>query len=628
MKNRPIRLFTFLLAATASIASTGVAYAQTYSGTYTCQATNEAPAKPGFSVTAELVVKNGQAQLRRGSKNYEEVLDGRVKGSNLTLQGTGKFFDKGNPWTAQLVGKLDANTYKAVGGLSNDKGKFRDCEVMLNNTAPAAAAPEQKVTVPTAQEKPQTVVNKPSPEPVAPVVQKPIAVVPAPIPAPVSVPAPVTPAPVPAEQPVVASSTPAPTDTAPAPTPPVVMPAPAKIEPLQPPPTSVVPSKTKDYSSYWPWMAGGLAGIAALVGLSFLLFRRKPVDSLKPAKAAAPERSKAVHPAVAPVMPLTAGVRPENQVLPTQSLAKEPEALPKVQTNKTSVPLQAAGHATTSIAATPEQIRPLQNVVLRGLQPGHTLDQVKPKLEALLKATPTQVDQLIAVPGYVLKRGLPYDKALGYRNALVGAGVNCTLELEPDAIEPLEADLPETVRNVAPDPMTKNLDTNLGRKQSERFCPACGESVPAIATFCGACGHSLAATSKDTTAQRPALDAPPLAAEPITPHWQMRFTLIERAGGAKLPKIRDLVFGERRKVIFNWLAFFFSSIYYLVKGMWRKAISLTVLTLVIAIFITVVCSAFGFSVESYLWMLAPIIFGTRANVDYYKKVVHGENGWW
>jgi len=104
--------------------------------------------------------------------------------------------------------------------------------------------------------------------------------------------------------------------------------------------------------------------------------------------------------------------------------------------------------------------------------------------------------------------------------------------------------------------------------------------------------------------------------------WKRRFHLIKGAGG-----IDNAGFGATR---FNVLAFLFGSIYYLLKGMWRKAISLLGLTLAIGIACNIVLLLTNLPDKlSYVTGLATAtIYGLRANADYYKKMVLGENGWW
>lgn len=134
-------------------------------------------------------------------------------------------------------------------------------------------------------------------------------------------------------------------------------------------------------------------------------------------------------------------------------------------------------------------------------------------------------------------------------------------------------------------------------------------------------------------AQGPAM--PPSAANqvprsisevPLTPAWQERFLLIQKAGGPTLPRYSELTAGERMNVGFNLLALLFGPIYYLAKGMWKPALALF---------------AAGMAVTTALELLLPVqppwdlvinvgmaaLFAGRANVDFYKKTMLQDEGW-
>ena len=120
-----------------------------------------------------------------------------------------------------------------------------------------------------------------------------------------------------------------------------------------------------------------------------------------------------------------------------------------------------------------------------------------------------------------------------------------------------------------------------------------------------------------------------IASLPVSDAWKARFRLIEKAGGVKVPQFKTLAFGERMKISFSILAFLFGPIYYIVKGMWKKGLALFAVCLV-ALFTVVfalelaglgrLANAAGYAVAA--------VFAVRANIDYYKKMVLGENGWW
>lgn len=109
------------------------------------------------------------------------------------------------------------------------------------------------------------------------------------------------------------------------------------------------------------------------------------------------------------------------------------------------------------------------------------------------------------------------------------------------------------------------------------------------------------------------------------------FGLIEKAGGEKIPKIRELNSSERGKVVFNLWAVVFALFYYLYHGMWRKAITYFFIGVVIIITLVVIGDAIGGDFEGVINFatnfVMPAIFGSRANIDLYKKIRLGNNKW-
>ncbi|URI06751.1 DUF2628 domain-containing protein [Aquincola tertiaricarbonis] len=109
--------------------------------------------------------------------------------------------------------------------------------------------------------------------------------------------------------------------------------------------------------------------------------------------------------------------------------------------------------------------------------------------------------------------------------------------------------------------------------------------------------------------------------------WKKKFALIEKAGGPALPNFKSLSRMERFKVNFNVLAFMFMPFYFIAKGMWRKGLTLFLITVVV---VNVIDFAFdGVALADRLAnFFGPFLFSMQANKDYYRKVVLGRNGWW
>lgn len=110
----------------------------------------------------------------------------------------------------------------------------------------------------------------------------------------------------------------------------------------------------------------------------------------------------------------------------------------------------------------------------------------------------------------------------------------------------------------------------------------------------------------------------------VSDSWKRRFRLIEQAGGPDLKRFRDLRVGERLRVNINLPGFFFGPIYYLIKGLWRQA----VVYFVCAVTLAVLFDLMGLgSVSRAVGSGFAAVYGMRANVSYYRKVVLGDAPW-
>jgi hypothetical protein len=146
----------YFICAAALLTGSLQAVGQTYSGTYHCSASLSGAARPEVNVTADLVIRKGFAQLRRGNENYEELSEGRVVGSSLTLEGKGQYFDQKLPWTVSFKGNFANNNFQAKGEMYNGRGeKTRNCDLSLtateNPTQVTPAAPKAEVGQPAKQ---------------------------------------------------------------------------------------------------------------------------------------------------------------------------------------------------------------------------------------------------------------------------------------------------------------------------------------------------------------------------------------------------------------------------------------------------------------------------------------------
>lgn len=116
----------------------------------------------------------------------------------------------------------------------------------------------------------------------------------------------------------------------------------------------------------------------------------------------------------------------------------------------------------------------------------------------------------------------------------------------------------------------------------------------------------------------------------VSDSWKQRLRAIAIAGGPKLPRWKEMQQAERRAAMrFNLLAFLFSPFYYLAKGMWRRALTLSGLCILVIMLVDFGLMMAGVKDGGRPYGIAVgVFYSLRANLDYYKKVVLKDNGWW
>ncbi|WP_312737403.1 DUF2628 domain-containing protein [Stenotrophomonas sp.] len=109
--------------------------------------------------------------------------------------------------------------------------------------------------------------------------------------------------------------------------------------------------------------------------------------------------------------------------------------------------------------------------------------------------------------------------------------------------------------------------------------------------------------------------------------WQFRFNFYQQHGSPKDPRFapawKALPVGERLTININFLALFFSWIYLLTLGMWRKAL------VVIAIFIGLFALAFVLPTILVQGLIGGFcaLLAHCTNYGYYLEQVKGRTSW-
>ena len=189
-----------------------------------------------------------------------------------------------------------------------------------------------------------------------------------------------------------------------------------------------------------------------------------------------------------------------------------------------------------------------------------------------------------------------------------------------------------------------------------RICPCCGEEIKAIAKKCRFCGEWLNEQAK--TVQCPYCAEDISSNDTKCPHcgenlqnikssnkfeqldvnesWKKRFAIVEKQvvdgkWWKMNPEFRKLPLKKRGEIgkglvlddFLSWISpFLFGILYYLIKGMWLKAIVYFAITLLIEF---VIVSLVQFSIPEYrLSALYGMLYGCFAPYDYYRYKVLGK----
>lgn len=120
----------------------------------------------------------------------------------------------------------------------------------------------------------------------------------------------------------------------------------------------------------------------------------------------------------------------------------------------------------------------------------------------------------------------------------------------------------------------------------------------------------------------------------VSEKWQFKFRFFAEHGIPDLANngrearaaFRALSLNQKRILCFNFPAFFFSFLYLLILGLWKKSISLCLLGLVISA-IAWQTSAPDY-VELVLSVALVLFVASRANMYYYDLMVRVEQTWW
>ena len=112
-----------------------------------------------------------------------------------------------------------------------------------------------------------------------------------------------------------------------------------------------------------------------------------------------------------------------------------------------------------------------------------------------------------------------------------------------------------------------------------------------------------------------------------SPKWQFRFNFFERYGAPNSPEnkaaLKAVGFGERVKIGINFWALFFGAIYFFVLGMWRKALTLIGVSLLLMLVAAFLPEAVGRGIG----IAYSLFVAMAANYSYYLDRIKGSKSW-
>jgi hypothetical protein len=121
----------------------------------------------------------------------------------------------------------------------------------------------------------------------------------------------------------------------------------------------------------------------------------------------------------------------------------------------------------------------------------------------------------------------------------------------------------------------------------------------------------------------------------LKPKWRERFEFFEQFGAPSSPEFRaaykELPRNKKQLINLNWFGFFFGPFYWLVLGMWRRALTWIGLAVAIGVaedlFTVMTGIDFPRALDLGISVAFAIAMAMTTNYQYYLKRIKGDNGW-
>jgi len=114
--------------------------------------------------------------------------------------------------------------------------------------------------------------------------------------------------------------------------------------------------------------------------------------------------------------------------------------------------------------------------------------------------------------------------------------------------------------------------------------------------------------------------------------WQDRFAFFDKHGAPNTRGFKEALkalpsWGEKIKIGGNWLAFFFGPIYFLILGLWKKALIGFAITVAIGVVCAFLPTSVGALLSRGLSIGMALLWSMSANYAFYLKKVKNQDSW-